>query len=62
MTEQAKAAQREYMKKWRDVNRDKIRTYNSTYWERKAAAIKAENSLHNNYNEGVVSNGEDCYR
>ncbi len=37
MTEQAKQARREYHKKWRDKNPEKIKEYKQRYWERKAA-------------------------
>ena len=35
LSEAAKQAQREYYKKWRDANKDKIRENNRRYWERK---------------------------
>lgn len=35
MTDQAKEARKEYFKKWRKENRDKIRGYESKYWEKK---------------------------
>ncbi|MET3684480.1 hypothetical protein ABID56_002617 [Alkalibacillus flavidus] len=57
MTEEAKRAQREYMKqyrkrnrekvnelnrKWRQENPDKVREYNQRYWERKAKQMANE--------------------
>lgn len=36
LSEQAKAARREYQRKWREKNREKIRLYQKRYWERKA--------------------------
>lgn len=36
MTEQAKAARREYKRNWAAANRDKIAEYQNRYWERKA--------------------------
>jgi hypothetical protein len=29
-----------YMREWRKKNPDKVKQYNATYWERKAAAAK----------------------
>jgi hypothetical protein len=48
----ALAAQREYMKRWRSQNREKVQNYNRTYWERRAerecrAAQEAENDTNN---------------
>ena len=40
MTEQAKKAKKDYMKKWRDANREKTKEYNARYWEKKAEAVK----------------------
>ena len=37
LSEQAKAAQREYARKWRAANKDKVREKNRRYWEKKAA-------------------------
>lgn len=43
MTEKAAAARREYKRKWQRENRDKVRAYQTEYWERKAAqAEKAQ--------------------
>ncbi len=36
MTDQARAAQREYAKQWRAKNRDKVRAKNIRYWQKKA--------------------------
>lgn len=44
MSEAAKAAQKEYQKKWRAKNREKVAAINQRYWEKKAAAIAAEQS------------------
>ena len=38
MTENAKAARREYKNKWAKANRDKVRAAQERYWEKKAAA------------------------
>lgn len=50
--ESALAAQREYMRRWRSQNPEKVRNYNKTYWERRAerecrAAQEAENVANN---------------
>lgn len=61
MTEQARAAQREYKRAWNAANKDRVRAYNVAYWERKAqelaAAADRENSLHNNHIERGVGDG-----
>lgn len=40
MSEQAKEARRDYIKKWRRRNPDKMRAYNVSYWERKAECLQ----------------------
>lgn len=35
MNEQGKNARREYMKKWRESNPEKVKQHQATYWERK---------------------------
>lgn len=35
--EQARKARNEYAREWRARNREKVRIYNATYWQRKAA-------------------------
>ena len=42
MTEEAKQARLAYRREWQKKNRDKVKAYNETYWEKKAAAMKAE--------------------
>ena len=37
MTEAAKNAKKQYMKKWRDANPEKVKKHQEDYWERKAA-------------------------
>ncbi len=37
MSEQAIKARREYQKKWREKNPDKVREKNARYWEKRAA-------------------------
>lgn len=41
MTEAARAARREYKKKWQRENRDKVKKYQADYWNRKAQAAAA---------------------
>ena len=36
LDEAAKEARREYFKKWRAANRDKVRQHNQNYWKKKA--------------------------
>ena len=31
---------REYLRKWRAANKEKVRQYNATYWEKKAQERK----------------------
>ena len=38
MDNKAKELRNSYMRKWREKNKDKVKSYNKTYWERKAAA------------------------
>ena len=40
LSEQAKAAQRAYKKKWRNANKEKVQAANCRYWEKKAAQAK----------------------
>ncbi len=40
--EQAKAARREYMRKWRAKNKDKVREINARYWQRRAEKLQEE--------------------
>ena len=42
MSEAARRARSEYKKAWNQKNREKIRANNEVYWERKAAAMAAE--------------------
>ena len=36
---------REYYRKWRAANKDKVRRYNLAYWEKKAQERKKEQEL-----------------
>lgn len=47
MTDQEKAArardlQREYIREWRRKNKEKVRSYNTNYWLRKAETMGGE--------------------
>lgn len=44
MTEQAKAAQREYMRRWRAANKDRVKAATEAYWERVAAEYEKQNA------------------
>lgn len=37
MNNQARAARNAYARAWRAANRDKVKQYNETYWQKKAA-------------------------
>lgn len=39
---QAREARNAYARAWRAKNRDKVRKYNETYWQKKAAAQNGE--------------------
>lgn len=41
MTDAAKKLRREYLKKWRAANPDKVRKHNENFWEKKAAELEA---------------------
>lgn len=40
LSEEARIAKREYEKRWREANRDKIRAKNKRYWEKRAASLQ----------------------
>lgn len=42
MTDEARAALREYKRKWRAKNKEKIKAYNDQYWQRKADEMKRQ--------------------
>lgn len=42
MSSEAIAARREYQKKWREKNPDKVREKNARYWEKRAAKRQGE--------------------
>jgi len=41
--EKAKELQREYLRQWRNANKDRVKRYNSDYWLRKAYQLLKEN-------------------
>lgn len=40
LTEQARLKRNEYMRNWRNENKDKVKAINSRYWEKKTKDIK----------------------
>lgn len=42
MSEEARKLMRESQKEWRRKHKDKVKEYNVTYWEKKAAEVKAK--------------------
>ena len=40
MTDAARRAKAEYHRRWQQANKDKVREYQATYWERRAAALE----------------------
>ena len=40
MNEKAKQARREYHRLWQQANREKVKSYQAAYWERRAAALE----------------------
>ena len=36
MEDKAREKRNEYLREWRKKNKDKVKKYNDTYWERKA--------------------------
>lgn len=54
MTEAATKAKREYMRKWRAENQDKVKAAQERFWEKRAAemAKKEDSNDGNEYNSG----------
>lgn len=52
LSEPAKAARREYQRKWRNANKDKIKANTARYWERKGKALEAEQNAGNDKRGG----------
>lgn len=42
MTEEAKKAKREYERKWRAENKDRVKAIRERYWAKKAAEVQNE--------------------
>jgi hypothetical protein len=42
LANQAREARNAYARAWRAANRDKVKQYNETYWQKKAAAQNGE--------------------
>ena len=42
MSEAARIAKREYFRKWKKANRDKVRAYQERYWEKRAQAAEGD--------------------
>ena len=47
LSEQARIAQREYQRKWRAANKDKVRIRNNRYWEKKGKELAQESEEEN---------------
>lgn len=43
MTEQARAARREYLREWRQKHPDKVKEHAARYWERRAQQMEEKN-------------------
>lgn len=53
MTDAAKQAQREYMRRWRQKNPERVRAKNQRYWEKKARQLQAEKEAVNDGEKGI---------
>ena len=42
MQDKAREKRNSYMREWRKKNKDKVKKYNDTYWERKANILEKE--------------------
>lgn len=42
LSEEAKAVRREYARRWRAANKEKVRANNKKYWERRAEKVRCE--------------------
>ncbi len=51
LSEQARIAQREYQRKWRAANKDKVRNRNNRYWEKKGKQLAQESEADNEQKE-----------
>lgn len=59
LTESARAAKREYEKKWRAANPDRVKAKNHRYWEKKATERKGEDNAENEVDREVLSESTD---
>lgn len=42
MSDEAKQVRKDYIKKWRKNNPERVKKYNKNYWEKKAKELKEE--------------------
>lgn len=59
MSDAASKAKREYMRKWRAENQDKVKACQQRFWERKAAEMAQKEDDSNGGNE---YNSRDCQK
>lgn len=59
MNDTATKAKREYMRKWRAENQDKVKAHQQRFWERKAAEMAKKEDDSNGGNE---HNPRDCQK
>ncbi|EPZ53745.1 hypothetical protein NSA45_11165 [Paraclostridium bifermentans] len=45
MNDKAREERNAYLREWRKKNKDKIKKYNTRYWERKASKRKKEGDI-----------------
>lgn len=57
MSDAASKAKREYMRKWRAKNRDKVKAAQDRYWSKRAAEMAKKED---DKNGGYVDNQRDC--
>lgn len=58
MTETAKEAKREYMRRWRANNKEKLAANQQKYWERKAAEFAREKEEKENAGRSIDSHAD----
>lgn len=61
MTEQAKAARREYRKKWREANADKVKAYNKDWAQRNPDKVRGYHNKWQRNNPDKVRGYVDSY-
>ena len=47
LTPQGRSVRKEYLRQWRQKNKDKVKAYNETYWSRKATKAEAQKGDNN---------------